>query len=123
MDRPLPDAWLEYAARDAYLIYSLYDAFSRAGYLALVTVEESMRYIHLHRRSTLHHDNIYSSHPLRLLGIVREDSIDGLTKTFPGWNHTLSPPLSLFAHGLSNAPIVFFGCVIHTILNLCARSS
>ena len=64
MNRPLPDAYLEYAARDAYLICSLYDAFSRAGYLSLVTIEQSMRYIHLHRRSPPHRDSIYGSHPL-----------------------------------------------------------
>ena len=90
MDRPLPDAYLEYAARDAYLIWSLYDAFSRAGYLSLVTVEQSMRYIHLHRRSPPHRDNIYASHPLLPLGIVGEDPIDGLTKMCLGCNRTLS---------------------------------
>ena len=52
---------MEYTARDAYLIYSLYDAFSRAGYLFLVTVEQIMRSIHLHRRSPPHRDNIYGS--------------------------------------------------------------
>ena len=61
MNRPLPDEFLEYTERDAYLIYSLYDAFSRAGYLPLVTVEHIMHYIHLHRRSLPHRDNIYGS--------------------------------------------------------------
>ena len=61
MNRPLPDEYLEYTARDAYLIHSLYDAFSRAGYLSLVTVEQSMRYINLHRRSPPHRGNIYGS--------------------------------------------------------------
>ena len=123
MNRPLPDEYLEYAARDAYLIYSVYDAFSRAGYLSLVTVEQSMRYINLHRRSPPHRDNIYGSHPLLPLGIVGEGPIDGLTRTCLGCNRTLHPPLALFARGLSNAPIVFFGRVIYTILNSCARSS
>ena len=59
MNRLLPDEYLEYTARDAYLIYSLYSAFSRAGYLSLVTVEQTMRYIYLHRRSPPHRDNIY----------------------------------------------------------------
>ena len=61
MNRPLPDEYLEYTKRDAYLIYSLYNAFSRAGYLSLITVKQSMRYIHLHRRSPPHRDNIYDS--------------------------------------------------------------
>ena len=90
MNRPLPDEYLEYARRDAYLIYSLYDYFSRVGYLSLVTAEQSMRYISLHRYCPPYRDNIYTSHPFLPLGILGEDAIDGLTKTCLRCKRTLS---------------------------------
>jgi len=91
MNRPLPDEYLEYASRDAYLIYSLYNYFSRVGYLDLVTVERSMRYVSLHRHSPPHRDGIYTSqHPLLPLGILGEDPICGLTKRCLRCNRNLS---------------------------------
>ena len=90
MNRPLPDEHLEYAGQDAYLIYSLYDYFSRVGYLSLVAVEQSMRYISLHRHSPPDRDNIYAAHPLLPLGILGDGPIYGLTKTCLGCNRTLS---------------------------------
>jgi len=90
MNRPLPDESLDYARQDAYLIYSLYDHFSRVGYLSLVTEEQSMRYVSLHQNSPPHRDDIYSSHPLLPLGILGKDPIEGLTNKCLKCNRTLS---------------------------------
>lgn len=90
MNRPLPDEYLDYARQDAHLIYSLYDHFSRAGYLYLVTGEQSLRYISLHRHSPPRRDDIYRSHPFLPLGILGDDPIDGLTKDCLSCNRTLS---------------------------------
>jgi hypothetical protein len=97
MNRPLPDDSLDYAKQDAYLIYSLYDHFSRAGYLSRVTEKQSMRYVSLHSHSPPRRGEIYGSHPLLPLGILGADPIEGLTKKCPMCNRTLSlfafPPL------------------------------
>ena len=90
MNRPLPDEYLDYASQDAYLIYSLYDYFSRVGYFDLVTAEQSMRYVSLYRHFPPHRDDIYASHPLLPLGILGEDPIYGLTKKCLACNRTLS---------------------------------
>ena len=91
MNRPLPNEYLEYAIQDAYLIYSLYDYFSRVGYLDLVTAERSMRYVSLHQHSPPRHDDIYTwQHPLLPLGILGKDPIWGLTKTCLRCNRNLS---------------------------------
>ena len=96
MNRPLPDEYLDYARQDAYLIYSLYEHFSRAGYLSLVSGEQSMRYVSLHRDSPPRRDgdngggDMYVSHPLLPLGILGKDPIEGLTKTCGGCNRLLS---------------------------------
>jgi exonuclease 3'-5' domain-containing protein 1 len=90
MNRPLPDEYLHYANQDPYLIYSLYNYFARVGYLSLITAEQSMRYISLHRRSLPHREDVYVSHPLLPLGTLGERPIDGPTKTCLSCNRTLS---------------------------------
>ena len=94
MNRPLPDEYLDSARQDAYLISSLYEHFSRVGYLSLVSGEQSMRYVSLHRNSPPRRDDdgtyMYVSHPLLPLGILGEDPIEGLTKTCGGCNRILS---------------------------------
>ena len=117
MTRPLPDEYLDYAKQDAYLIYSLYDHFSRAGYLSLVTGEQSMRYISLHRHSPPGRDNLYGSHPLLPLGILGEDPIDGLTNDCLKCNRTLS----LFAFAPFEVGSRCFVCRAVDIRDQCKR--
>ena len=119
MTRPLPDEYLDYARQDAYLIYSLYDHFSRAGYLSLVTGDQSMRYVSLHRHSPPRRDNLYGSHPLLPLGILGEDPIDGLTKDCQNCNRTLS----LFAFSPFEGGGRCFVCRAVDIRDQCKRQS
>ena len=59
MNRPLPTSIWTMPTR----IYSLYDHFSRVGYLCLVTAEQSMRYVSLHRHSPRHREDVDALHP------------------------------------------------------------
>lgn len=90
MNRPLPEEHLDYAIQDPYLIYSLYNYFSRVGYLSLVTAEQTLRYVSLHRHAPPHRDDIYSSHPLLPLATLGEEPICGLTKMCLKCNRVLS---------------------------------
>ena len=119
MTRPLPEGYLDYARQDAYLVYSLYDYFSRVGYLSLVTGEKSMRYVSLHRHSPPRRDNLYGSHPLLPLGILGEDPIDGLTKDCLKCNRTLS----LFAFSSIEGGSGCFVCRAVDIRHQCKRQS
>jgi exonuclease 3'-5' domain-containing protein 1 len=103
MNRPLPDEYLHYASQDAYLIYSLYNYFARVGYLSLITVEQTMRYISLHRCSPPHREDVYVSHPLLPLGINAQSTVQP-KHVYPC---SRSPPLKRSANTLSAGPLTF----------------
>lgn len=70
MQRPLSPEYLDYAARDARLIHVLFDTFTIAGWTELLSLDESMRYVTLHKQSQPKGDDQYKSHPLLPLGIL-----------------------------------------------------
>ena len=70
MERPLSPEYLDYAARDARLIHVLFETFTTAGWTELLTLDESMRYVTLHKHSQPKDDDHYKSHSLLPLGIL-----------------------------------------------------
>lgn len=74
MERPLSPEYLDYAARDARLIHILFDTFTTAGWTELLSLDESMRYITLHKYSQPRDEDQYKSHPFLPLGILNPRS-------------------------------------------------
>jgi hypothetical protein len=70
MERPLSTEYLNYAARDARLIHIVFDTFTTAGWIELLSLEESMRYVTFHKYSQPKREDQYKNHSLLPLGIL-----------------------------------------------------
>jgi len=70
MERPLSPKYLNYASRDARLIHILFETFTTAGWTKLLSLEESTRYVTIHKYSHPKPEDQYRSHSLLPLGIL-----------------------------------------------------